>query len=205
MIKMPAGHAMKNLLTNTELIPYCDQDGEYAFSKSHLCQIYRRIIREDTARKVFLDGSVQNSRDFIEFFEKKKHHIYIVQYQGNEVGFFWTNEFNGNSVFITYCMYMKYWGEDSVTIGKNCIEQIFSQKNKFGDYRYNIILGLTPVDNTLALKFLTKIGMKIVGTIPGIIADYYKQTDTEGVISYICRNQKSKAAFGQFFKHLLFH
>jgi hypothetical protein len=56
-----------------------------------------------------------------------------------------------------------------------------------GRYYHDVITGLTPSCNRLAVRWIQKIGMKITGEIPNVIWDAENQKSVPGVISYITR------------------
>ena len=173
-----------------DIIPIYRNDSTLNFSEKYMAQIYRRIVREETVHKIFYDGSVTNTNDFIEFIKNKENEIYFVEYDGDEVGFFWLNKFRQKSAFITYCFYKSFKGEKALKISKLCIEFLFDRTDSHGEYVLDVLLGLTPSNNKLALKFLHKNGMTILGKIPGFLYDYFIDKKIDGIFSYIQRNSE---------------
>lgn len=182
-----------------EIISFHENSNSLKFSDKYIAQIYRRIVREDTVNKVFYDGSVRNSADFIDFFRDKTIELFLVEYDGKETGFFWLNTFAQKSAFVTYCFYKAFWGEKALEISKSCIKFIFSRKNSHGEHLYDVLLGLTPANNKLAIKFLLKNGMTVLGRVPGFIYDAIEDIKVDGIFSYIQRNNKSTIKIPSFF------
>lgn len=180
---------------NIEIEVYCKSRNNYNSSDTHLAHIYRRIVREKTLLTVFYDGSIKNTKDFINFFERENNELFFVNYNGKEAGFFWLNRFVQKSAFITYCLYKDYWGKKSLEISQDCIKALFNKRDSHGDHLLDVLLGLTPSNNKLALKFLSKINMTIVGKIPGIIWDAKTEKTVDGVLSYRLRANQPESFF----------
>jgi len=173
--------------------------GKHWLTDECIAQIYRRIVSEETVYRVFYDGSVRDTNDFIKFIRDKNNEIYFVEYDGKEAGFFWLTRFIQKSAFINYCFYKNFWGKKTLTVSQLCIDYIFNKKNKYDQFTIDVILGLTPANNKLAIKFLLKNGMTILGKIPGLLYNYTEDTTTDGIISFKHRNCKSKYKLPSFF------
>lgn len=163
---------------------YCQLGEGYNFSDKHLAGIYRRVLREKSIHKIFFDTKMANTEDFISYFKDKNLDFYFVSYNGQESGFFWLKKFFPRASFITYCLYKSFWGEHTLKISQTCIDVLFKRKDQRGNPEIDILMGLTPASNKLALKFLSKNGMKIVGNIPNLIWDDQKEKLVDGVLSY---------------------
>lgn len=157
---------------------------QYNIPDKHLAGIYRRIVKEKTVNKIFFDRKINNTDDFINYFKNNNVELFIVSYYGQESGFFWLKEFFPCASFITYCLYKSFWGEHTLKISQSCIDFTFNRKDEYGDYRTNILLGLTPASNKLAIKFLSKNGMKIAGNIPNLISAGQNEKPIDGILSY---------------------
>ena len=98
---MQTSHALQEPVFQTamqtkngpEILPFRSEAGEPTFSNTHLAQIFRRLVREESLTKVFYDGAIANTTDFINFFHNRENDIFFVQEKGREVGFFWLNRF----------------------------------------------------------------------------------------------------------------
>ncbi|NIW43344.1 MAG: hypothetical protein GWN14_00665 [candidate division Zixibacteria bacterium] len=71
-------------------------------------------------------------------------------------------------------------------LGIETLRYWFGFKNDSQEYILDVILGFTPSNNRLAVRYIQKVGMHIVGEIPGIKFG----VDSEGaVLSYIKRSE----------------
>lgn len=173
------------------LMPLSEKKNSSALSDTFLGQVFRRIVREESVYKLFYDGSVRDTRDFIEFMRNPENEIFFVNQNGKEVGFFWLGNFRQKSYFINYCFYKEFWGDAAQAISRVCIDFIFKRKNAHGDYLVDVLLGLTPANNKLAVKFLLKNGMTILGKVPGFLYDSIEDKTVDGIFSYRQRDMKT--------------
>lgn len=173
------------------LTDYCLDGNEYNMPDSYLSKAYRRTVIEKTIHKVFYDGSINNTYDFINFFKQKHIELTFVTYGQDEAGFFWLSPFVRRSSFITYCFYKNHL-QESLHISRACIADIFNRKDSDGRYKIDTLVGLTPANNRLALKFLRKIGMEISGTIPDLVYDDTKHKNIDGILTYLSRSPSPK-------------
>lgn len=158
---------------------------------SYLSQIYRRTVREKVIYKTFYDGSVQNTHDFVDFVKNEKKRFYIVRYQGRDAGFFWLTEFVKKSAFINYCLFNEFWGKEGRRIGSQCLNAILHEKDQHDKYKLDVLLGLTPVTNGLAMNFLFKNGMIVIGKVPMLVHDHTKGGKVDAVLAYKLRDSHS--------------
>lgn len=191
---------MPNDKKGLEIISFNEKDDKQRYSDKYLAQVFRRIVREETIYKVFYDGSVRNTNDFINFFRGKEKDLFFAEYNGKEVGFFWLKPFMNNSAFISYCFYKDFWGDKAMQISKECIEYLLNHKDEHGQYTLDILMGLTPASNKLAIQFLLKNGMSIMGRIPNMLYDVNEDAMVDGIFSFLQRNSsKSLLNFTSLF------
>ncbi len=117
---------------------------------------------------------------------------------GEHVGFFWLSPFIQKSAFISSCFYKAYWGKESLKIGQVCIDYILHDQNAYGKYLVDVLLGLTPANNRLALRFSKKNDMTIIGKIPGLKTYCRNNKTIDGVLSYKTRETSQKMFFNAF-------
>jgi hypothetical protein len=186
----PARKTVIQLKEGIEVSPMYEENGRSNLSKEVLGQVFRRIVREESVYKIFYDGSVRNTRDFRKFMRNPDNEIFLVSFNGKEAGFFWLNHFRQKSFFINYCLYREFWGETALTISTICIGHIFKRTNSDGEFLVDVLLGLTPANNKLAVNFLLKNDMTILGKVPGFLYDSIEDETVDGIFSYRQRDNK---------------
>ena len=192
------------LSNGLEIISFLKEGNIYNFSDSYLGKVFRRIVMEGTVHKVFYDDSVRNTTEFIDFLKRDDHSVFFVKFKGEHVGFFWLSPFIQKSAFINYCFYKTFWGKETLKISQTCLDYILHEKNAYGEYVIDVLLGLTPANNKLALRFSKKIGMTVLGKVPGLITYCRHNNTVAGVLSYKRRDKSQKTIFNVFnlFSHL---
>ena len=147
---------------------------------------------EGTVHRVFYDDSVRSRTDFVDFLKRQENSVFFVKFKDEEIGFFWLSPFIQKSAFINYCFYKEFWGKKTLEISQSCLDYILYKKNAYGDYIVDVLLGLTPANNKLAIRFLIKNGMTVLGKIPGLITDCRHNKIVDGVLSYKTRGKAPK-------------
>ena len=188
---LPTQTTVIQLAEGIEVIPMYQEYGQSNFSDKKLGEVFRRIVREESVYKLFYDGSVRNTRDFRKFMRNPDNEIFFVTCKGKEVGFFWLNHFRQKSFFINYCLYRDFWGESALTISNICIDHILKRTNTEGEFLVEVLLGLPPANNKLAVNFLLKNDMTILGKVPGFLYDSTTGETVDGIFSYRQRNKKT--------------
>lgn len=139
------------------------------------------MAREDVFHRVFYDGSVRDARAFLELMQKPAN-VPVFVFEGAEpLGFAWLNGLNGGIAFAHFCGLKAAKGRTQ-QLGRLCIG--YWMKN-FQFLR--VILGLTPSNNKLAVRFIQRLGFTPLGEIPGVVHDAYSGERVGAVISYYAR------------------
>ncbi len=195
----------KNSYKHTQevtITPYNSvEKGKVNFSDTYLRQVFLKIAVEGTLHKIYFDRKINNNIEFTAFIKQKEHSVFFVKAGEEEVGFFWLAKFNQRSAFMNYCFFKNFWGKTSLKISRFCIEYIMERKKANGDYMLDILLGLTPINNRLAVNFLIKSGMQVLGKIPGICTDYHQNKVVDGLLSYKTRSTSKMAGSSIFYPH----
>jgi len=84
-----------------------------------------------------------------------------------------------------FLYFKKFWGKQTIEIGKALMENWFNFKNDSGNYLIDVLLGSTPKHNARACKYLKRLGWTIVGVIP------YLSKGDDMLISYITRGNNN--------------
>lgn len=153
---------------------------------------------EGTVHRVFYDDSVRNTTDFVDFVKRPENSVFFVKFEDIEVGFFWLSKFIQKSAFINYCFYKAFWGKKSLKISQACLDFILHKKNAYGDYAVEVLLGLTPANNKLAIKLSIQNGMTVLCKIPGLITDCRHNKIVDGVLCFKARGKSPKKILNIF-------
>ena len=172
-----------------KFIPYTEVDGIRNFPDSYLKCLFERMQTEKLIGKVFYDGNVQTAEDFLDMMKYGQNKLFMI-FMGNELaGIVWLNNFQRRSANIHFCLFKNAWGKESVSIGKAILKEFLYMKDSQG-YVFDVLIGETPANNRLAVKWIHESGMTVVGEIPNATWDYTIEKSIPSVISYAVRKKE---------------
>lgn len=140
-----------------------------------------QMVKEGSFHLVFYDGSVTTPEQFLGVMQKPAN-VPVFFFDGAEpLGFAWLNGLNGGLAFAHFGGLKSARGR-SVRIGQLAVAY-WMHNFKF----LQVILGITPKPNRLAVRFIEKIGFKVLGEIPRVLWDAYRAEKVSAVLSYLAR------------------
>lgn len=170
------------------LIPYIQIDGSWTIPDELMKGLYRLMVQEGTAEKVFYSGSVLNEDHFLSACKSPgQHTLVILQQDGSPGGIVWLNGFMGASAQIHFCMFKAIWGTRTVEAGKKAVNYFFGLTKPDGEPLFKVLLGLTPAEYRVAIRFIKEVGVTVLGTIPHFLYHYFEKRTMGAVVSYLER------------------
>jgi hypothetical protein len=116
----------------------------------------------------------------IKMIANKRSHNFFMQdtNTGDFVGEFMTADFRGLAAAIHFSTHPSLWGRNSIAAAKAAIDWLFSltSQKPYSRPYVKTLIGLTPVSNRLAVRFLKKVGFEIKTIIPD---SYYLAYDNK--------------------------
>lgn len=177
---------MKISQHNIQLMPYCKVDGILTFRDSAILNLYDRMVKAGTADIVFTDGQINSREDWLRAMKSPENFLYVVYADKKMVALVWLNRVEIKKAQFHYCMFYTGWKKGSVGIGKQILEILINKKYN-GEYLFDMLTGITPVSNKLAIKFLRLCGWKIVGELPFGAWSHKAGKSEAALISYYTR------------------
>lgn len=168
------------------IVPYVQVDGRWSFSDSFMKDVFNRLHDQGIVLYLFYGGEVKTDEDFLIFIKNGKNLAHIILDETQPALIAWLNNFGRNYAYIHYAMFKEYWGKSTRELGYMALQYWFDFK-KDGKPLFDILLGGTPSNNRMATRFLRKMNMTILGNIPGIAWDAYKNEYSDLIVSYIKR------------------
>jgi hypothetical protein len=139
------------------------------------------MSQERVFHRVFYDGAVNTPQEFREAMQKPAN-VPVFFFDGPEpLGFAWLNGLSGGLAFAHFGGLKAAQGR-SVVVGRAAVGYWMET---FGFLE--LILGITPSPNRLALKLIQRIGFMVLGEIPKMLWDAHRGEKTNAVISYLKR------------------
>lgn len=186
MRRMP-GKSQRN---SVQLVPYCQVDGVPTFSDSEILGFYDRMVEAGTAGTVFTDGKINNRNDWLKAMKSPENFLYVVYVDKDVVALVWLNRVEIKKARLHYSGFYKGWKKGSVQIGKE-IMRILIHKKVNDAYLFDMLTGLTPSSNKLAIKYMQLCGWKVIGELPYGTWNQSKQRNEPAVISYLTRKAQN--------------
>lgn len=168
-----------------ELIPYMLIDGIPTFKDSEIMGFYARMEEEGTAPTVFSDGTINNALDFLAVMKSSLNMLFIIFVDGEQSGVMWLNRFEARFARLHFCLFSNQWGKNSIPIGTEVRRIVMNWKDKEGNYLYDLLLGIIPSSNRVAIRYVKKCGGVIQGEIPNTAIE--KGKSVSGTVIYYKR------------------
>lgn len=167
------------------VVPYTYYDGIPTFRDSEIMNLYCRIIADGTGY-MFADGQISDQESFL--IAMKKSICGIVKDGESTAGVGWLNRIEDKKASFHFVVFKEYWGNQSVDVGRALCQFMLSIKN--GDeYMFDMIWGMVPTSNRLAVKYLKRCGAVTIGELPCGLWDDRNKKSIPAMISYITRNE----------------
>lgn len=162
-------------------IPYFHVDGVPTFKDSQIMELWHRMEREGTAKRVFYGGTVLSAQDFLAYMKDPENHLWVFVEDGKPVAFFWLNNFEGRTARIHFCAFKAVWGDQARKIGADALKLCLEDRDGEGPL-LDCLIGYTPAKNRLVRRFIREIGMETVGEVPALLFDAQEEQGVKGLI-----------------------
>lgn len=170
-----------------ELIPYVEINGNRSLSDDNVKQIFHRMKSEGTLHVVFYDGSIKTEDDFVAYLKSPNNLPVFILSDGELSGLAWLNRVEGNHATAHFCLLKNVWGEKSYDVGKKVLSYWFSFPGSDGEPLFDLLLGVIPSFNQKAIKYIEKLGFRVIGEIPKLYKNVYSGKFETTSISYVLR------------------
>ncbi|WP_320008453.1 hypothetical protein [Maridesulfovibrio sp.] len=147
-----------------EMFPYMEWDGVRTYPDRYMAGLYQQCVDEGHAEIVFYEGTVRNAAEFVAAL--KKSVCWVVLKDDVAVALVWLNRQEGRFARMHWVVFNTCPRKHIFEMGLFVNNCILHMKDKDGNYVYDMLLGLIPVRNKVAIKFVEKCGGKICGEVP---------------------------------------
>lgn len=169
------------------ILPYCVRDGIPTMRDSEMAGLFDAMAEAGTARTVFYDGTVNNRDEFVREMKRRDTHLFVVRERETLLAFFWLNTLEGRSARIHFCGFRPLFGRSSA-VARECLKRTLHMRAG-ADFVLDTLIGVTPVENRLAVRMLKRAGMIPVGVIPGMLDNAYTRQPMDALVSYCTRKE----------------
>jgi hypothetical protein len=148
-------------LNNFQLIPYAKVNGEWTLPDNFVRAAFQQMQSEGRAETVFFEKTVSTDDEFLEVMQAKANVAVFVLRGAELMGVAWLNGFQSNYAFSHFC-FMREASKSLSTVDMG--KQIVSYWLSFPSV--DVLLGIIPAFNPLAIRLALNVGYKKVGAIP---------------------------------------
>jgi hypothetical protein len=170
-------------------LPYVTVGGVPTLTDRDIARLYQRLDDEGSVRRLFFDGAVRSAADLIGHFKHPGNMCYLVGYNGDVVGFYWLDNFVQCSCQLHYVFFKAFWGESARTVGRWVLNEMITQRDINGKYCIDVIIGMVPERNRLAVHYSRQVGMQWIGVIPNYYQNLYSGRHEAALATYYTRKE----------------
>ena len=164
-------------MSEYKLYPY---DGKNNISEQIWNYVWHTIEEDKLKDIVFVNGSIVTFFDFLTLVKTKALPTLVLDEASIPVATGWLTDVSYKSAFAHFLFFKHMWGNDSnADIGNMMLDFWFNKLN------LNLIIGIIPEKNKLALNYIKQLGFISHDTIPHLIQS--EDGDMPGVFSYITK------------------
>lgn len=167
-----------------KIIPYLQYDGSWSIPDSYVKKCWRKMCEKNLQKAVFYSGEVRDEESFLKCMKAEGNHPFFVFLDKEIACISWLNGVRHNSAVGHFCGFPCVWGKRAKEIGEELFKIWLGHKKEDGSFLFDVIIGQTPSSNRLAVRFLKQLGLKVIGEIPHIAKDNYRNITGSMVISY---------------------
>ena len=153
--------------------------------------VWVRIVSDGLVPVVFYDGSVRCLEDFHACMQDGGTLPFVMSSNaGKIIMFCWLNCIEGVTARIHFTFFKDSWGRkrDALGYAKAMLRHVLTRRDSAG-YVLDTVVGMTPVSNPLAVRFVQAAGMQKVGFIPhGAVLHYEGSQPVDAVLTVATRD-----------------
>ena len=157
-------------------ILYQHVDGIPTMRDSDIARLYQRTEESGLTRLMFNDGSITNADEFVDHVTSKAAIFFVITLTDKTRGYFWLNRIEKTHAYCHFMCFPEFWGNHSlnVRIGQKAMQMCLKE--------FDMIMGMLPTSNDIAINYLMDVGLNVVGRIPNLIWSQELQKPVEGMM-----------------------
>jgi hypothetical protein len=129
--------------------------------------IWQTLCVEGKKDIVFYDGQITNESEFVQFMQDDTNYVYVAYEGVKPLALVWVNNFLGRCGMIHFTMFYNSRGKEEL-ISSFLLNFLLFTKHQ-GEYCFDALYGLTPKVYRHALRFIEKLGFRLVAEMPASV------------------------------------
>jgi hypothetical protein len=174
----------------TRLRAYGVVDGIRTLKDSQVGMLFRQSKEDGVLQWVMYsqDTTTMTESSFIEYFKNENRLLFLVYHADRLAGWFWLDDLGHRTARIHFAPFRWTTREKlTVRVAKEALWLLLCMKFKRGA-SLQVIRGESPTFNKGAVRFMQKLGLKVIGEMPHAAFDYRTQTTSSMLYSYITKD-----------------
>ena len=168
-----------------KFIPYVQENGAWSIPDNVMESIFVEMQKHGLEKIVFYSGGVDTPEKFAQFMKAPGIVAHTIWGDTGIELMAWLTHFGANYAYGHFCTFPSAWGKRTKKLANETFRYWFGWEPG-GAPLLDVILGQTPANNRLAVKYIKNIGMKILGTVPlcavgddkaGLVLSYLTRED----------------------------
>jgi hypothetical protein len=170
------------------IVPYVEINGSRTLSDDYMRGLYRRMVEENTAKIISPSGKVKDEGGFVDWAKNPKNAIMLIVDGETPLMLSWVTGIEDHRGWFSFCGFKSGWGrKKSIALGQACRDYWLNMQDSNGRHVFDVLVGITPAANRLALIWAKMCGAQTIGTIPCFGTNHYTGKRYDVAISYITR------------------
>lgn len=163
-------------------------------SDRQLMQFWGMVQSAGRDRAVTYCMEPTDGQGFCRWMRQPDVHPWIILFRGVPCGLFFLTDTQGKSAQCHFCTLpmgthrTKSRIPAVVGFGLFSLGSLLWETNESGSYRLDTIIGVTPIANREAIKFIHKVGAQDIGVVPGACWYYDTGENVPGLVTIYTRN-----------------
>lgn len=153
--------------------------------------IWEHIEADKPARTIFSSLDIINPQGLLDFLNNPNNIIHIGLYRGRLASLGWTNSVRAKTGHVHFVTFKWAYGRvNKLTCEKFLYDLLYTKggPEKGGEYLFNCLIGLTPVNNKLACRFVKGTGFIESGIVPQGDLDPESGEPIDCMLTYLTRD-----------------
>ncbi len=155
-------------------------------TEKELQSVWETGKKQGIYKKLFYDGTITTLENFITFAGEKNRAFYVIYSQTTPVALFWLDNRTAQAAFIHFALFKEAYGKKGRILGTYVLNWLLTSKDQSNRAFFKVLIGVTPITHTLAVRFLKDMGFTILGIIPHVLPLAEGKT-THAVVSYVTK------------------
>ena len=151
-----------------------------------------KLSEQGLAELSFSSGDVTNDEQFVALFSDPMVLAFLIMDNetGDDIGHLHLTDFEGLSAYAHFGGLRQWHGsKTSVTAARTVLSQLFRLYRSDGNPYVDCLLGLPPVENRFACKFVERVGFKPISIIPSACYIMASNCYADGLLVQLNRSE----------------